>query len=204
MDRHAHWETVYRNKADAELSWFQARPELSLKIIEEIKPRPRSAIDIGAGQSSLAGDLVAMGIPVVAALDVSEAALERARVRLGERAEQVRWIAADVAADPTPELAKFDLWHDRAVFHFLTEAEDRRRYAALTAKTVTPGGHVVVATFGPEGPEKCSGLPVRRYDAAGIAAELGPAFELVGSAAETHQTPWGKGQAFAYAVLRRR
>jgi SAM-dependent methyltransferase len=204
MDRHAHWEAVYQNKADADLSWFQARPLLSLKLIEAIRPRPRSVIDIGAGQSSLAGELVAMGIPVVAALDVSEAALERARVRLGERAEQVRWIAADVAAEPPPVLGQFELWHDRAVFHFLTEADDRRRYAALAASTVKPGGHVVIATFGPDGPEKCSGLPVRRYDAEAIAAELRPAFELVGSDAETHQTPWGKGQAFTYAVLRRR
>src|SRR5262245_31247139 len=133
MDRHAHWESVYQNKADADLSWFQARPSLSLELIGGIQPRPKSAIDVGAGQSLLAGALLEMGFPLVAALDVSEAALERARARLGERAGKVRWIVADVATEPPPELGEVELWHDRAVFHFLTDAEDRRRYAALAA-----------------------------------------------------------------------
>jgi SAM-dependent methyltransferase len=204
MSRREHWETVYRTKADAELSWFQARPGLSLEIVAGLSARPGSVADIGGGQSSLAGELLAMGVPRVAVLDISEAALERGRARLGTAASQVEWIVGDVVAEPAPELGRFDLWHDRAVFHFLTEEADRRRYAALAARTVAPGGHLLVAAFGPTGPEKCSGLPVRRWDAAGLAAELGDGFELLSGREEAHLTPWGKPQAFAYALLRRR
>lgn len=203
MDRRAHWEAVYRTKGDADLSWFQERPAVSLSLIERITPKPRSAVDVGAGQSSLAGALLDLGIARIAAVDVSAAAIERAKARLGGRAGLVTWVVADIAAEPAPDLGVAELWHDRAVFHFLTEEQDRRRYAALAARTVAPGGHAMIATFGPAGPEKCSGLPVRRHDAAGIAAELGSAFELVDSADERHVTPWGKPQEFAYAVLRR-
>jgi SAM-dependent methyltransferase len=203
MDRRAHWESVYRTKADADLSWFQERPTRSLELIRALEPRPRSAIDVGAGQSSLPGELLDLGITIVAALDVSQAAQERAKARLGERAAQVRWIVGDVASATPPALGTFELWHDRAVFHFLTDPDDRRRYAELAARSVAPGGHLLVATFAPEGPEKCSGLSVRRYDAGALAGEFTPAFELVTDDAETHRTPWGKPQPFTYALLRR-
>jgi SAM-dependent methyltransferase len=204
MDRRAHWEEVYRTKADADLSWFQERAAVSLELIAGISPRPRSVIDVGGGQSGLAGELLGIGVERVAVLDISGAALERARERMGEAASRVEWIEADVVAEPAPELGRFEFWHDRAVFHFLTGAEERARYAALAARTVMRGGHLVIAAFGPSGPEKCSGLEVRRWDAGSLAAELGAGFELLPGREENHVTPWGKPQAFTYALLRRR
>lgn len=202
MSLRTHWQQVYLTKPDAELSWFQAHPERSLAIIEAIAPPPRRAIDVGGGQSSLAGELLRLGVEEVTVLDISDAALERARARLGGDAGRVRWLAADVldAADLDP----VDLWHDRAVFHFLTDPADRTRYADIAARTVAQGGTLVLATFGPDGPERCSGLPVHRSDAESIAAAFAPAFEPVSSDRESHLTPWGKPQSFVYASLRRR
>lgn len=202
MDRAAHWEGVYRAKGDRELSWHQDRPVVSLTLIDAIRPRPQRAIDVGGGQSAMAGALLERGVERVTVLEISPAAVERARARLGPAAGGVRWVVGDVLAPPEG-LGEFDLWHDRAVFHFLTEAEERERYIASAGAAVRPGGHAVVAAFAPSGPERCSGLPVCRYDAAGIAGAFAPAFELVASASETHMTPWGKPQDFAYAVLRR-
>lgn len=201
MDRQQHWETVYRTKADADLSWFQAAPQTSIALIRALQPAPASAIDIGAGQSALAGQMLDAGIPDVAVLDIAPAAIERAKARLGSRAERVRWITADVLE--ANDLGTFDLWHDRAVFHFLTDPHDRERYIQAAARTVQPGGHAIIATFAPTGPERCSGLPVQRYDAAALAAEFAPAFTLTTSTTETHATPWGKTQDFIYTVLRR-
>jgi ubiquinone/menaquinone biosynthesis C-methylase UbiE len=201
MDRHEHWETVYRSKGDAELSWFQAQPAVSLSLISGIQPLPRSVIDIGGGQSGLAGKLLDEGIESTTVVDISESAIERGKKRLGEWAGRVRWVVADVLA--LPPLGEFEVWHDRAVFHFLTDPEDRRRYIDAAVRTLAPGGHAIVATFALTGPEKCSGLPVARYEAGGLARELGPSFSLVKSERETHTTPWGKVQDFTYVVLRR-
>ncbi|MBX3359716.1 MAG: class I SAM-dependent methyltransferase [Phycisphaeraceae bacterium] len=201
MDTRAHWESVYETKGDAELSWFQATPTTSLALFDSISPLPERVIDVGGGQSALAGELVGRGVREIAVLDISAAAIDRARARLGERADRVRWIVAD--ALDAGDVGELDLWHDRAVFHFLTSPDDRRRYIATVERAIPRGGHVIMATFARTGPERCSGLPVCRYDASLLAGEFGESFRLVNSAAEDHGTPWGKNQAFAYAVLRR-
>ena len=153
-------------------------------------------IDIGGGDSRLVDHLVARGLRCVTVLDVSRTALDRARARLGDQAAKVTWIEADVTG--SWGTAPVDIWHDRAVFHFLTEAEDRRRYVAHVRESVKPGGAVIIGTFAPDGPERCSGLPVRRYDAAGIGAELGEMFTLVETIADQHRTPGGTQQSFTY------
>jgi SAM-dependent methyltransferase len=167
--RRDHWESVYASKGDAEVSWTQSDPAVSLALIEEICPSGR-VIDIGGGTSALAGRLLGSGY-AVAVVDISETAIRRARKQLGDMAEQVRWIAADAAA--VRNLGTFDVWHDRAVFHFLTDPEDRAAYVELLSRTVPAGGHAVIATFSPEGPAKCSGLEVRRYSGEMLAKELG-------------------------------
>lgn len=199
-----HWETVYTSKSDAELSWTQAEPTTSLALIEGVCPAGRApagrVIDVGGGTSLLAERLVDRGYAVTV-LDISQAAMDRARLRLGSRASEVGWIVADVTT--VPDLGTFDVWHDRAVFHFLTAAADRAAYAALLARTVPVGGHAVIATFALDGPEKCSGLEVRRYDGRALAAELGPRFHLLKSVPELHRTPWGAAQSFQYSLLER-
>ncbi len=154
-------------------------------------------IDIGGGDSRLVDHLVARGLPCVTVLDVSAAALARARARLGGQADRVRWIEADVTGPWTAP--PVDVWHDRAVFHFLTETEDRRRYVAHLRDIVKPGGTVIIGTFAPDGPERCSGLPVCRYDAAGIGAELGGGFTLAETVTDSHRTPAGAVQAFSFS-----
>ncbi|MHB1156302.1 MAG: class I SAM-dependent methyltransferase [Phycisphaerales bacterium] len=199
MNRKDHWENIYATKQDAQVSWTQSDPRTSLQLIGEVCPSGR-VIDIGGGTSILADRLVDGDYHVVI-LDISQAALDRSRLRLGPRGEQVQWIAADVTQ--APDLGTVDLWHDRAVFHFLTEPADRATYVALLARTVRPGGHVVIATFALDGPAKCSGLDVQRYDAASLAATLGNDFALLKSEPEIHQTPWGKPQSFQYSLFRR-
>lgn len=196
-----HWEGVYRSKADAELSWFQSHPAVSLSLFDGLNPMPQRVIDIGGGQSALASELLARGVGAVAVLDISNAAIERARVRMGPHADQVRWIVSDVL--DAVELGQYDLWHDRAVFHFLTDPEQKLRYVEIAAGAVCPGGHMIVATFAPNGPEKCSGLTVCRYDTVMLVKEFGTSFEVVSSTTEAHVTPWGKTQEFLYLVLRR-
>ncbi len=204
MDPAAHWQTIYRSKADEELSWLQSSPRTSLELIDRIDPQPRRVIDVGGGQSTFAGEALARGAEDVVVLDIAEAAIERGKERLGALAERVRWIVGDALDIPALGLGEFDLWHDRAVFHFLTDPDERRRYVDAAARSVRPGGHAIMATFAPSGPEKCSGLPVRRCDAESLREEFDPFFELIHSEEETHTTPWGKGQAFTYALLRRR
>jgi SAM-dependent methyltransferase len=194
-----HWDAVYTSKSDAELSWTQAEPGTSLALIGEACSAD-SVIDVGGGTSPLAGRLLDEGYAVTV-LDISQAAMDRARKRLGDRANQVDWIAADVTAGP--DLGTFDVWHDRAVFHFLTASEDRLAYAALLARTVSVGGHAVIATLALDGPEKCSGLEVRRYDGSALAAELGPQFHLLKSVPELHRTPWNAPQSFQYSLFKR-
>jgi SAM-dependent methyltransferase len=201
MDRKAHWEGVYATKRGRQLSWFQEEPALSLELIRAVSPARGRVIDVGGGASVLVDRLLESGFDDVAVLDISRSALDQARARLGKRAEAVRWIEAD-ATKPT-DLGKFDVWHDRAVFHFLTNPDDRKRYVALASRSIAPSGHLIMATFAREGPLKCSGLDVCRYDARSLAAELGDSFALVREAAETHVTPWGSAQAFFYGVFRR-
>jgi SAM-dependent methyltransferase len=199
MGRQQHWESVYQSKTDAEVSWTEADPVTSLSLIREAC-RAGRVIDVGGGTSALAERLLDAGYSV-AVLDISATALSRARARLGGRGDGVEWIVADVTKNP--ELGTFDVWHDRAVFHFLTDAKGRAAYVDLMSRTIAPGGHVVMATFAPDGPEKCSGLPVRRYDGPSLAAELGAGFRLVKSTAETHHTPWGKPQQFTFTLFQR-
>jgi SAM-dependent methyltransferase len=201
MDRKAHWEGVYTTKGETEVGWFQPDPALSLELIQSVAPGRGRVIDVGGGASLLVDRLLDSEFEQVAVLDISGAALDKARARLGGRANSVHWIEADVTS--VGSVDEFDLWHDRAVFHFLTDPDDRRRYLELAERTVPPGGHLIVATFAPEGPTRCSGLEVCRYDARSLAAELGDAFSLVREATENHVTPHGTPQAFFYGVFRR-
>jgi trans-aconitate methyltransferase len=200
--RKSHWETVYTTKGEDEVSWFQQDPAPSLELIGLARPTPESAIvDIGGGASRLVDSLVARGFRHVAVLDISQAALDAARARLGEAASKVEWVVADVTRwSPTHT---FDIWHDRAAFHFLVDPADRAAYVARMKQAVRPGGHVVIGTFAIDGPEKCSGLPVNRYDAASLAEELGEGFELVDSRRQDHSTPWNATQRFQFCVFRR-
>ena len=200
-DTKRHWEGVYSVKADRELSWTQRDLRTSLAMIAKAAPPFGRIIDVGGGSSPLAGRLLDLGY-TVAVLDVSGVAMARAARNLGGRAREIRWIEADVTR--IPDLGPFDLWHDRAVFHFLTDPADRAAYRNLMERTISPGGHAVIATFAPDGPAKCSGLEVRRYDPAALAVEVGEAFDLVESVPETHITPWADPQSFQYSLFRRR
>jgi SAM-dependent methyltransferase len=202
MSRKEHWDNVYSTKGDADVSWTQPEPATSLSLIADAC-RSGRVVDVGGGTSLPVDRLLDNGYSV-GVLDTSDAALTRAGVRLGQRASDVRWFAADVTAGP--DLGEFDVWHDRAVFHFLTRPEDRAAYAALLLRTIPTGGHAVVATFAPDGPEKCSGLPVCRYDGPALAEALaagGANLSLLRTVPETHLTPWGKPQSFQYSLLRR-
>lgn len=199
MSTKDHWESVYKSRTDAELSWTQPDPRLSLSLIAEVCPTG-SVIDVGGGTSLLPGKLLDRGYSVTV-LDISEAAVTRGRAGLGPRASMVHWIVADVTA--SPELGTFDVWHDRAVFHFLTNPADRMAYVALLGRTLAVGRHAVIATFAPDGPEKCSGLDVQRYSGLTLSQELGPTFQFLKSVPETHRTPAGKPQSFQYSVFRR-
>jgi SAM-dependent methyltransferase len=200
--RRHHWDSTYAIKGETGVSWFETRPETSLDLIRDIGATPQSAIiDIGGGASRLVDALLEAGWRSVAVLDIADSALSAAKSRLGDLAEQVEWIAADVTK--WSPVRTYDVWHDRAAFHFLTEPQDCAAYAGRLGMAVRPGGTAIIATFAPDGPERCSGLPVTRYDAAGLAAAAGPLFELVAERRHTHSTPWGSPQAFQYAVLRR-
>jgi ubiquinone/menaquinone biosynthesis C-methylase UbiE len=203
MSRAGHWNRVYTTKAPDDLSWHQARPDLSLALIGHTGiGKDAGILDVGGGASTLVDHLLDRGHSRLAVLDISRVALEHARKRLGEKAALVEWIVADVT-EFVPSRS-FALWHDRAVFHFLTQAEDRRRYVDALRRTIPPGGHVIIATFALHGPDKCSGLEVCRYDAASLCAELGAEFELREQVEERHRTPWATEQAFGYYRLRRR
>jgi len=195
-----HWETVYQSKAADRVSWFQEHAAKSLEMIRSVRATLSDRIiDVGGGASTLVDDLLADGCQRMSVLDLSEAALNVAKSRLGEASKRVQWIAGDIR-DVNLPVAGFDIWHDRAVFHFLTEQADRTAYVRQVQKAVRPGGHVIVATFAPDGPEQCSGLPVRRYGAGELHGEFGPAFQLIGHSSETHKTPWGSEQRFVYCL----
>jgi SAM-dependent methyltransferase len=202
IDRKIHWERVYSTRGETGVSWYQAEPRLSLGLIASVAPaRGGRIIDVGGGASMLVDKLLDLPFREIAVLDLSETALGMAKARLGPRAERVHWVVADVTE--RPDLGTFDVWHDRAVFHFLTDAEDRRKYVELARRTIPEGGHLIIASFADDGPKRCSDLDVCRYDAESLATELGKGFSLVKEAGETHTTPWGSLQAFFYGVFRR-
>jgi SAM-dependent methyltransferase len=197
-----HWENVYTRKSPEEVSWFRPHLERSIAFLEAAGlPRDAAVIDVGGGASTLVDDLLERGYSNVTVLDLSQHALDAARTRLGDRASRVRWICAD-ATEVSLEPASYDFWHDRAVFHFLRDPAARERYVASVRRSVKPGGHVVVATFGPHGPEKCSGLEVMRYSPEELHAEFGSDFARLASATERHLTPWGTEQEFIYCYCR--
>lgn len=195
-----HWERVYTNIPESQVSWHQDEPSLSLDLISELAQPGSRVIDIGGGSSVLAGRLIERRFSCTV-LDISEAALNRAKESVGSNADRIQWIASNVTA--ALELGTVDLWHDRAVFHFLTNSDDRKRYLALAERTVRVGGHLIIAAFALDGPEKCSGLPVEKYDGQKLAAELGPGLALRRELRETHVTPSGSTQRFTYAAFER-
>ena len=202
MDTRTHWDKIYTNKAPNQVSWYRRHLETSLAlIIRATNDRTASVIDVGGGESTLVDDLLDQGFQNITVLDLSEAAMEVNKTRLREKASSVRWIIADITRiELEPNV--YDVWHDRAVFHFLTAREQRAAYVRQVAHSVKPGGHIIVSTFGPEGPIKCSGLDVVRYDADSLHHEFGMRFRLVESSKEVHQTPFGTTQQFLYCYCR--
>lgn len=198
-----HWEAVYLTKQSTELSWYQPHAEESVKIIQEQNiPESASIIDVGGGSSTLVDDLLEKGFRNITVLDISGSALETAKARLGEKGETVRWLELNVLDSRLPGL-HYEVWHDRAVFHFLTSKADRVAYVQSVLHALKPGGLVIVATFAKDGPSRCSGLPVMQYDAEGIHEEFGDSFEMVGHDRSLHQTPTGKEQKFVYCFCRK-
>lgn len=203
MERRDHWEAVYTTKTSDEVSWFQARPERSLALIRATGvARDAGIIDVGGGDSRLVDVLVEEGYTDLTVLDLSAAALARARERLGSVAEAVAWIASDITGFAPRRT--WDVWHDRAVFHFLTDPDDRIAYRDVLLRALAPGGHVVLATFAPDGPARCSGLDVVRYGPAELRSALGDEFTLQSGEGHLHATPSGATQSFTYAHLQRR
>src|SRR5215470_5881209 len=202
VDAKSHWENIYAKKGPDAVSWYREHLETSLALIERgVDVRTVSIIDIGGGESTLVDDLLARGCKDITVLDVSEKAIAVTKERLGAAAGKVHWIAADIERARLPHHS-YDVWHDRAVFHFLTTAEQRMAYVRQAAYAVKRGGHVIVGTFGPEGPTECSGLKVVRYDADSLHDEFGVRFQLVESTKELHQTPFGTTQQFLYCFCR--
>jgi trans-aconitate methyltransferase len=200
-DQRTHWEAVYRTKAATETSWYQPVLQRSLELIQAAAVPPEAAIlDVGGGASTLVDHLLAAGFTDVTVLDIASTALAQARTRLGAKAACVQWIAADITTwQPT---RRYVVWHDRAVFHFLVDPALRARYLDSLRAALAPGGHVVIATFGPEGPTRCSGLDVQRYSTETLSAAFGSAFRLMRSQLEEHVTPAGKRQQFLYCWWR--
>lgn len=202
MDPKAHWEKVYNSKAPTAVSWYTPHLEQSIKIIETLNPAKSAAIiDVGAGESTLVDDLLQKGYEDLSVLDISAKAIEDTKSRMGDKAKAINWLVEDITKVEL-EPQRYDIWHDRAVFHFLTEPADRLAYVQQVLKSVKPGGHVIVATFGTEGPEKCSGLEVMRYDADSLHAQFGKTFKLISSQTEEHKTPFGTTQQFLYCYCK--
>jgi SAM-dependent methyltransferase len=202
VSRQNHWEKVYTTKGENEVSWFQETPALSLELIKLVGAIQNSAIiDVGGGASRLADCLVLQGHQDVTVLDLSAAALASARSRMGDKANRVNWIAADVTTwQPS---RTYDVWHDRAAFHFLTDPNEQADYVARLRHALRLGGHAIIGTFAPDGPERCSGLVVSRYDAKRLAATLGCGFKLIDTRNHEHATPWGATQRFQFSTFRR-
>jgi len=202
MDTAAHWETIFASKAPDAVSWYRPHLETSLALIARYTPaKSASIIDVGAGESTLVDDLLAAGYQAITVLDVSKTAVEATRRRIGDGGRTVQWIVGDVTGVSLPPQA-FDVWHDRAVFHFLTGEEERRAYVRSVIHALKPGGHAIVSTFGPQGPLQCSGLDVVRYDAKSLHYEFGRRFRIEESSEELHRTPWGAVQQFVYCCCR--
>ncbi len=198
MDLKTHWETVYRTKAANEVSWYRAHLDKSLALIELAAPDLNATIiDIGGGEATLVDDLIERRYQHLNVLDISQAAIDITRQRLGTVAERINWIVADITTADLPS-QQYDVWHDRAVFHFLTLPAQRVAYAQKVLDAVKPGGHVIIATFGVDGPEKCSGLKIVRYDAGSLQAEFGDRFQLLETSMELHKTPFDTTQQFLY------
>ncbi len=200
--RKTHWEKVYSAKGEAEVSWFQQKPEISVELVLANGGSPASGvIDIGGGASRLVDELVARRFTDLTVLDLSEAALATAKARLGMAADRINWVVADIT-EWRPSRT-YDIWHDRAAFHFLTEPSARAAYLANLTEALKPGGTAIIATFALDGPEKCSGLPIVRYDPESLAAALGGGFRLIDSRKHHHVTPWGSDQSFQFSVFTR-
>jgi ubiquinone/menaquinone biosynthesis C-methylase UbiE len=200
-NRRAHWQYMYASKGEREVSWFQDDAQPSLALIEEVGSPSSAVIDIGGGASRLADLLLRRGFLDLTILDLSSAALAAARARIGNEARRIHWIAADVTTwEPS---RTYDIWHDRATFHFMVAEPDRASYLSRLARALKPGGHAIIATFAQDGPEQCSGLPVRRYDAETLGQTLGAGFQLISSQRHEHVTPWDARQPFQFSVFRR-
>lgn len=201
MDK-SHWETIYTTRSATEVSWYRTHLEQSLTLIEQTGTDLEAhVIDVGGGASTLADDLLAAGYRHLTILDISSKALATAKARLGRAAAQITWREADITQATLP-INHYDIWHDRAVFHFLTQPEDRRRYVAAVQHAVKPGGHIIMACFGPTGPRQCSGLDIVRYRPEQLHGEFGSSFRLMNSISETHLTPAGKEQQFIYCYCK--
>lgn len=202
MDPQQHWEHIYTTKRAAEVSWFQSEPRMSLAFIRRTYPDVHTVVaDVGGGASTLVDQLLQLGYHNVTVLDISASALAQARDRLGDAAKHVHWVVAN-ALDAVLPQAEVDFWHDRAVFHFLSDPGDRARYVGQVRCALRPGGHILVATFAEDGPQKCSGLDVSRYSESALAAQFGEEFELVDKEREDHVTPAGVHQSFQYCLFR--
>ena len=202
MELKSHWETVYSTKAADAVSWYAPHLQTSLSYVRRTGlPRTAAVIDVGGGEATLVDDLLDAGFSDVSVLDISATALEVARRRLGDRASRVDWIVGDVLAHPFRRQS-VDIWHDRAVFHFLTDDAQRKAYVANVLQALRPGGYAIVGAFGPQGPERCSGLPVCRYAADELHDEFGHRFTLMESRFDLHVTPWGAEQQFVYCFCR--
>lgn len=202
MNQSLHWEKVYQTKAPTDVSWYTPHLEQSLALIQKSARSNRAAIiDVGGGESTLVDDLLVHGYNDITVLDISSAAIAVAKQRLSDQASCVNWVVADITQLDIPE-NRYDIWHDRAVFHFLTEDEQRKAYVSQVARAMRPGGSVIVATFGPEGPTTCSGLDIVRYDASALHDQFGPRFRLIESTIQLHETPFGTTQQFVYCFCR--
>ncbi len=196
------WDWIYATRPVNTVGWYEPEPVNSQELVAEAVARGgRSIIDVGGGASLLVDHLLNLGLDQIAVLDISEAGLAVSRHRLGPRADTIKWIVGDVTT--VDDVGEFDIWHDRAAFHFLLEADARQRYVRLAERTVRVGGIAIIATFADDGPERCSGMPVRRYDPPEIAEEWGSAFQLIGSRRYIHRTPAGVAQSFQYSTLER-
>lgn len=203
MENKTHWETVYKTKASTEVSWFQEHPKLSLEFIERTNVAKSSQIiDVGGGASTLVDDLLERNYQNITVLDISASALQVAQERLGAKSEVITWLEADITQVELPH-SFYDVWHDRAVFHFLTHAADRQKYVKAVISSVKTGGHVIIATFGIDGPTRCSRLEIVRYDPDSLHDEFGDNFDLLHTASESHETPFGTKQKFIYCYFRK-
>jgi len=203
MDPKKHWEGIYQENNPDEVSWFQPKLAISLELIKSVEPRKDARIiDIGGGASTLVESLLSDGYKNLSVLDISGNALAKIKERLKEKASQIEWFETSILDFSNPR--KFDLWHDRAVFHFLVNGSDRATYLKNLTGLLKAGGHLIVATFAIDGPLKCSGLDVVRYDETAMKKEIGEGFEFLKSCNEIHKTPWDTEQKFTYFLFRKK